>query len=195
MEGLDAALERARRAYADEREMMRVRPDVARDRNRLRKVSPASMANGRAREMLAELDWWGIPRPRDLAEAECARKELVDRLEQEAGAPGDPALRAAGFELLRFWIESGNDVTATKVNQSGGAAGEDGAGDLDGNAYAPSAAVAFLAEQLPSIVPWLGQADSARPGWTPALDAAYTIARAWRAQEPPPDWLPDHYVV
>lgn len=191
MDGLDAALERARRAYADEREMIRpgpdgkkrvgVRPDVAKVRHRLGKVSLARMASGRAPEMLAELDWWGIPRPRDVAEAERAMLEVLDRLEQDAGAPGDSALRAAGFELLSWWVEQGNTVTATKRGASAGAAGEDGAGDVDGNSFAPSATVAFLAEQLSHIVPELRTGDARRPGWTPALDAAYTIAQTWRS--------------
>jgi hypothetical protein len=169
VEGLDAALARARQAHDDEREMMRVRADVATDRNRLRKVSPASMASGRATETLVELDWWGIPRPCDFAEAERAKHLLLARLEQrEAGSPGYAEWRAAGYELLRFWIESGNVVTATKLNQS-----------RSGGEYKPSAAVAFLAEQLPHVVPGLG-----REG---ALAAAYTIARAW-LDEKLPHW-------
>ena len=67
MDSLDAAMERARSAYKWERDLMRIRPTVAANRNRLRKVSPATMVSGKAPEMLAELDWWGIPRPRDLS--------------------------------------------------------------------------------------------------------------------------------
>lgn len=166
MDGLDAALERARRAYTDEREMIRpgadgkmigIRPDVAQERNRLRKVSPASMVSGRAREMLAELDWWGIPRPRTLAEAKHAHQEVLDRLEQEAGAPGDSALRAAGFELLRWWVEQGNTVTAT----------------IETDTASDSYTVEFLSSQLPLINAGLDE-DAART-------AAYIIARAWCA--------------
>ncbi len=171
MDGLDAALERARRAYADEREMMRVRPAVAVDRNRLRKVSPASMMSGRATEMLAELDWWGIPRPRTAAEAKRAQREVLDRLEQEAGAPGDAALRAAGFVLLSWWTQRGNVVTAT----------------LETDTAKDSYTVEFLSAQLPLI--------DARLDEIAARKAAYIIAQAWRAQEPPSSWLPDHYVV
>lgn len=145
MDGLDAALERARQAHTDEREMMRVRQDAARERNRLRKVSPASMVSGRAAEMLAELDWWGIPRPPNLIEAERAKEAVLSRLEQrDSGSPGYAEWRAAGFELLRFWVESGKPVTATKVNQS-----------IRGGEERPSAAVAFLAEHLPRVVPGL----------------------------------------
>ena len=119
MDGLDAALERARRACDDELEMMRVRQAVASDRNRLRKVSPASIVSGRAKEMLAELDWWGIPRPNNVTDAEHAIEQLKARLEQHAaGSPGYAEWRAAGFELLRFWTESGRPVTATKVNHA-----------------------------------------------------------------------------
>jgi len=135
--------------------------------------------------MLVELDWWGIPRPRDIAEAERAKRELLEQLKQEAGAPGDSALRAAGFALLGWWCEQGNEVKATKVGKAAGTGGEAGAGDVHGRSYAPSAVVAWLAEQFPKIVPWLGQGDPDRPGWTPALDAAYTVAQAWRAQKSP----------
>ena len=166
VDSLDAALERARRAYADEREMIRpgpggkmigIRPDAADDRHRLRKVALSSILNGRATEMLAELDWWGIPRPRDLAEAECARREVLDRLEQEAGAPGDSALRAAGFELLGWWVERGNTVTAT----------------IETDTASDSYTVEFLSSQLPLIDAGLDE-DAART-------AAYIIARAWCA--------------
>jgi hypothetical protein len=135
--------------------------------------------------MLAELDWWGIPRPSDAEEAERAKWDVLAQLEQKAGSPGDSALRAAGFALLAWWCEQGHDVKVTKVGKAAGTGGDAGAGDLDGRTYAPSAAVQWLAEQLPKIVPWLGQSDRARPGWTPALDAAYTIAQAWRTQETP----------
>lgn len=165
---------------------MRIRRDTSRVRNRLRKVSPSSMVSGRAVEVLEQLDWWSIPRPRDIPEAHRALIRLLARLEQrEEGAPGKAALRAAGFELLRWWVEQGNRVTATKRSTSAGAAGEDGAGDVHGNAFAPSAAVSFLAEQLPKIDPLLALADPARPDWAPALDVAYTITRAWLEQEPP----------
>ena len=167
MEGLEAALERARQAHADELGMMHIRQGVARDRNRLRKVSPVSLASGRAAEMLAELDWWGISRPRDLAEAERAKYLLLARLEQhESGSPGYAELRAAGFELLRFWTECGNVITATKINQA-----------QSGDDYRPSPAVAFLAEQLPRISPALKPKG--------ALDVAFTIARAWLDQKAP----------
>ncbi len=195
MEGLEAALERARRAYAEKRAVMHARPEITAARNRIRDVSPRSMLHPkpreRARAMLEELDWWGIPRPRDLAEAERAKEEVLAWLKQDAGSPGGAELREAGFELLDWWREQGNRVTATKVDRSQGAEGEAGAGDVDGRTYAPSAAVAWLAEQLPKIVPWLGQGAAARPGWTPALDAAYTIAQAWRTRwrdEEPPHW-------
>ena len=155
---------------------MRIRPAMAANRNRLRKVSPASMVSGKATEMLAELDWWGVPRPRDLAEAERAKSYVLGELEQGAGAPGDAALRDAGFTLLSWWCEQGNVVTATKVNVAPG---------LDDGDFKPSAAVAFLAEQLPGILPRLGREVAQRPGWTPALDAAYTIARKWLQLQPP----------
>lgn len=144
--------------------------------------------------MLEELDWWGIPRPRDLAEAERAKREVLALLEQDAGSPGGAELREAGFELLGWWRDQGNRVTVTKIDRSKGGAGDLGAGDLEGRTYAPSATVAWLAEQLPKIVRWLGQGADARPGWTPALDAAYTIAQAWRARwrdEEPPHWTED----
>jgi hypothetical protein len=182
---------------------MVARPDITDTRNRIRDVSPRSMLAAKPREraqaMLEELDWWGIPRPHTLAEAQHAKQIVLGWLEQDAGSPGDAGLRAAGFELLDWWCEQGNKATATKVDRSQGSGGEAGAGDVGGRAYAPSPAVAWLADQLPKIVPWLGQIDPGRPGWTPALDAAYTIAQAWRArsrdEEPPPDWLPSPYVV
>jgi hypothetical protein len=125
------------------------------------------MLNGRARETLEQLDWWGIPRPLSICEAEQAKHRLLARLEQcEQGSPGYLEWRAAGFELLRFWIDCGNEVTATKINQS-----------RTGGKHRPSAAVAFLAEQLPRIPPGLGRRN--------AIDAAYTIARAWNNQRPP----------
>jgi hypothetical protein len=171
VEGLNAALERARRAYSDEREMMWTRPDVARDRNRLRKVSPARMVSGHATAMLAELDWWGIPRPKDLAEAKRARLDVLGRLEQQPGSPGDSALRAAGFELLRWWAEHGNNVTAT----------------IETDTARDSYTVEFLSAHLPTIDERLDE-NAARA-------AAYTIAQAWRAQEPPPEWLPNTHAV
>ncbi len=128
--------------------------------------------------MLSELDWWGVPRPRGLSEAKRAKAYVLGELEQGAGAPGDPALRDAGFTLLSWWCEQGNVVTATKVNVAPG---------LDEGDFKPSAAVAFLAEHLPGILPWLGHEDAQRSGWTPAIDAAYTIARKW-LQLKPPHW-------
>jgi hypothetical protein len=164
---------------------MHDRPAMAAKRNRLRKIAPRRMVNGEAAEMLAELDWWGIPRPRDLAEAERAKSHLLREMAQEAGSPGDAALRAAGFALLSWWYEQGKTVTATKLSVSRGEADDNAPGDVEGNAYAPSDAVAFLAEQLPRIQPWLGKLNPERPGWTPALDAAYTIARKWLGQDTP----------
>lgn len=172
MEGLDAALERARHIYADEREMVRLGPDgkmvgvktdASRKRDRLRKVSLARMVSGRATEMLEELDWWGIPRPRDLAEAERARRDVLEWLAQEPGAPGNSALRAAGFTLLSWWVEQGNDVTAT----------------LETDTAKDSYSVEFLSAQLRLIDNELDE-DGAR-------QSAYTIARAWLAQ-PTPHW-------
>ncbi len=137
--------------------MVGIRPDVADDRHRLRKVALSSMVNGRATEMLAELDWWGIPRPRNLAEAERARQEVRDRMEQEAGTPGDSALRAAGFELLSWWCEQGNTVTAT----------------LETDTAKDSYTIEFLSAQLSLIDGGLDEPA--------ARKAAYTIAQAWRA--------------
>jgi hypothetical protein len=176
VDGLVAALERARAAYDWERGLMHDRPAMAAARNRLRKASIHKMVDGQATEILKELDWWSIPRPRDQAEAIRAKSHLLLEMEQRAGAPGDAALRAAGFALLSWWCETRGAVTATKVNVAPG---------RDEGDYKPSAAVAFLAEQLPTILPSLGEGDPARPDWTPALDAAYTIARKWLEQEPP----------
>lgn len=172
MEGLDAALERARHVYAEEREMIRpdpngtmigVKTDASGKRDRLRKNSLARMVSGRATEMLEELDWWGIPRPRDLAEAERARREVLEGLAQEPGAPGNSALRAAGFTLLGWWVEQGNAVTAT----------------LETDTAKDSYTVEFLSAQLPLIDKRLDE-DGAR-------QSAYFIARAWLAQ-PTPHW-------
>jgi hypothetical protein len=173
VDGLDAALERARVAYDWERGLVHDRQAMAAARNRLRKASIRKMVDGEATEILEELDWWSIPRPRDQAEAIRAKAHLLREMEQRAGAPGDAALRAAGFALLSWWCETRGAVTATKVNV---------APDRDDK---PSAAVVFLAHQLPTILPSLGEGDAARPDWTPALDAAYTIARKWLEQEPP----------
>lgn len=167
MEGLEEALERARRACADELELMRLRQQTSRQRNRIRKVAPASLLNGRQPEIMDELRLWGIPQPRDPAEAERVIYLLLARLEQhEAGSPGFAEQRAAGFELLRFWAEGGRRVTATKLNHS-----------AEGSELKPSAAVAFLAQQLPRVFPHLQEEA--------AVDAAYRIAQAWRSQASP----------
>lgn len=155
---------------------MHDRSAMAVARNRLRKVSTAKMVDGQATEILVELDWWGIPRPRDEAEAVMAKSRLLSEMEQRAGAPGDAELRAAGFALLSWWCETRGAVTATKANVAPG---------RDEGDYKPSAAVAFLSEQLTKILPSLEEGDPSRPDWTPALDAAYTIARKWLEQESP----------
>jgi hypothetical protein len=170
---------------------MRARRVLASDRNRLRKVSPQSMVGERAAlaadgaaeqvlaetgyvrgmmavprlegagEMLALLDWYGIERPRNVAEAGHAKRQLLAQLEQQAGAPGDASLRAAGFTLLSWWIDQGNPVTAT----------------LETDTAKDSYTVDFLGAQLRLIDEGLDE-DAAR-------QSAYTIAQAWRAQATP----------
>ncbi len=156
--------------------MIEVRRGVTEDRNRLRKVSTRRGREGLTDEARAELDWWGFQDASTPNEVERAKAYVVgEMLKVGAGVDGYTALRAAGFELLDWFDQSGGRITATKFGSS-----RDADPRPDGNAYSPSDAVRWLAEQLSIIEPGLNREDPRRPGSNVATDAAYTVVQAYR---------------
>jgi hypothetical protein len=173
---LSEAQQRARRAYRDELDMIAIRRSVAKDRNRLRKVSTARGLDGLTAEAREELDWWGfrsLSTADDVAEG---MKRVITLLEVGRGVDGYSALRAAGRVLLDWFAARGQPITATKFGSS-----VEGEAREDGNAYAPSEAVAFLAHHFVELDPALDAEDPARPGSHLATDAAFRVVRAYQA--------------
>lgn len=157
MEGLETALERARRAYADECLQVEARHAASSAHDRLRKRSPTNGYDRLPDASQEDWDWhvanepWFARMPFD------QQREHVLSITGPRGPDGLPALRAAGFVLLRCFESAGQRVTATKADGTRG----------------DSAAVAFLMEHLPKF-------DSTLRAEAVVRNAAYTVALDYR---------------
>ena len=98
-------------------------------------------------------------------------REIADH-GASAGQAAHAAYAAAAAPLLEWW-ELTAPVTATKFGKRKPAAGEEVQSRRDGNSYAPSAAVRFLAEELSLIDPSLAAAQG--DGTDAALDVAFRV--------------------
>jgi hypothetical protein len=178
---LSEAQQRARRAYLDELDMIAIRRKVAKTRNRLRKVSTAGGVEGLTTEAREELDWWCVRKLSTAEDVAEGMKYVVAMLGVGGGVDGYSALRAAGRELLHWFAATGRPVTATKFGSSKVGPATEGEARLDGNSYAPSEAVAFLAHHFVQLDPALDAEDPGRPGSHLATDAAFRVVRAYQA--------------
>lgn len=177
MDGLDAALERARIAYQSGHEMIAAYRAAANDRDRLRKLEPSGIMRQRKRprppashpyEADAPRDEWEFWGHREIGSLEDAAAAQRDALRMLSVGPGRSdhdlvidALRPAAFILLDWLAGSGGTVTITKKD------------DTRRDSYA----VEFLMFQMTDLEPSLREDD--------ARNAAFTVGREWLAARKP----------
>ena len=177
MDGLDAALERARIAYQSGYEMISAYRAAAKDRDRLRKLEPSGILRARKRPRPPathpyeadapqdELEFWGYRMIGSVEDAATAQRDVLQMLSVGPGR-GDydlvvDALRPAAFILLDWLADSGGKVTITKQD------------DTRRDSYA----VDFLMFQIADLEPSLSERDR--------RNAAFTIGREWLAARKP----------
>ena len=193
---LTEARELAEAAYRDAVEMTAVREQVAKDRNKFRKVSTSRGRAGLTDEARRELDFWGFGWAETPEEVARAKRYVVDgtpyivdgkryvvdgMLRTGGGVEGFAALRAAGA-LLLTWYAGRGGLTATRLRQAS-PSDNDGDGErLDGDQYAPSAAVSFLAKEFVRLDPTLAETDAS--GVRRDIDAAFTVTRWFMSLDP-----------
>jgi len=135
VEGLEAALERAREAFETERAQVDARRTATAAHDHLRKLSPSGGYAGLPEESREDWHWHARNEPWFARLPFEQQREHVLSITGPRGPDGLAELRAAGFVLLRCFEAAGRRVTATKA---------------DGTRR-DSPAVAFLMEHLPQF--------------------------------------------
>lgn len=159
MEGLDAALERARAAFDAERAQVSARRAATASHDHLRKLAPSGGYAALPKESRKDWRWHARNEPWFASLSFEDQRDHILSITGPRGPDGLPELRAAGFVLLRCFESAGQCVTATKA---------------DGTRR-DSAAVAFLMEHLPKL-------DATLRAEAVIRNAAYTIARDYGRQ-------------
>ncbi len=158
MEGLEAALGRARQAFDAERAQTVARHDATDAHDQLRKLSPGGGYEGLSRELRKDWRWHARNEPwfRQLPFEQ--QREHMMSVTGPRGPDGRPALSAAGCVLLDYLAATGQRITATKA---------------DVTRRRDSPAVAFLMEHLPSF-------DEKLRAEAVVRNAAYTIVTHYK---------------
>jgi len=157
VEGLEAALVRARQAFDAEQAQVDGRRTATAAHDQLRKLALSGGYEGLSKELRKDWRWHARNEPwfRQLS-VEQQREHMLS-ITGPRGPDGRAALTAAGFVLLDCLADTGERITASKA---------------DGTRR-DSRAVAFLMEQLPLFDETLRADDVIR-------NAAYTIVRRYR---------------
>ena len=157
MDGLDAALERARVAFDAERAQVEARRTATANHDQLRKLATSGGYAALPKESRKDWRWHSRNEPWFARLPFEEQREHVLSITGPRGPDGFSELRAAGFVLLHCFEAAGQHVTATKA---------------DGTRR-DSRAVAFLMEHLPKF-------DAALVAEAVIRNAAYTIAQDYR---------------
>ena len=164
MEGLDAALERARAAFDAERAQVEARRTATAAHDHLRKLAPSGGHVALPKESRKDWRWHARNEPWFAGLSFDEQRDHVLSITGPRGPDGLSELRAAGFVLLRCFEAAGQRVTATKA---------------DGTRR-DSSAVAFLMEHLPKL-------DATLRAEAVIRNAAYTIAQDYRRRPTRPN--------